>query len=445
MSLAEGIEAMELAGTTDLRAKQVLSLILNVVGTPSDPQQASAVSTLQSWLAAGAHRADRDQNGQYEHAAAVQIMDAWWPRLLEAEFEPEMGADFFDAVHGVLSFDNEPNNHGDHLGSAYQDGWWGYVSKDLRRCWASCVRRLLAHVLRERLVDRLPQRAAPGALRRAGGAGDDALRRGPGRPACSVWTPAPPARATSGASTPCGSGRSAPSPSARSTGSTGRPSSRPSRSRDTGRAATSGPRARRRCACRWCRPSRDAPRPNRQHGPPLAFGSCNPPEQRSDYLTIGAPDANGKLANSIGHVSFSAFVGNPSTPADEADVNVTLSLTDVRKRSDLSDYTGQLEVNSLVRITDRDNEEAAGGGSDPATVSDFPLSVPATCAATADTTIGGDCSVSTTLDALVPSTIKEGDRASWQLGAVQVFDGGADGLLSTSPNTLFARQGVFVP
>ena len=94
-----------------------------MVGTPSDPQQAAAVSTLQCWLDAGAHRIDRDQNGQYEDAAAVQIMDAWWPRLLEAEFKPEMGADFFDAVHGVLKFDNEPNNHGDHLGSAYQDGW----------------------------------------------------------------------------------------------------------------------------------------------------------------------------------------------------------------------------------------------------------------------------------------------------------------------------------
>ena len=29
--------------------------------------------------------------------------------------------------------DNPPNNGGDHLGSSYQDGWWGYASKDLRR------------------------------------------------------------------------------------------------------------------------------------------------------------------------------------------------------------------------------------------------------------------------------------------------------------------------
>ena len=31
-----------------------------------------------------------------------------------------------------MQLDNEPNNHGDHLGSAYQTGWYGYVRKDLR-------------------------------------------------------------------------------------------------------------------------------------------------------------------------------------------------------------------------------------------------------------------------------------------------------------------------
>ena len=32
----------------------------------------------------------------------------------------------------MLPLDNAPNNHGAHLGSAYQDGWYGYASKDLR-------------------------------------------------------------------------------------------------------------------------------------------------------------------------------------------------------------------------------------------------------------------------------------------------------------------------
>jgi hypothetical protein len=78
-------------------------------------------------------------------------------------------------------------------------------------------------------------------------------------------------------------------------------------------------------------------------------------------------------------------------------------------------------------------------------VNDFPLNVPVTCAATANTAVGGTCSVATTLDAVVPSIVKEGDRSSWQLGTVELFDGGADGLLATAPNTMFVRQGLFVP
>ena len=33
----------------------------------------------------------------------------------------------------------------------------------------------------------------------------------------------------------------------------------------------------------------------------------------------------------------------------------------------------------------------------------------------------------------------------WQLGQIQVLDGGADGVASTTPNSLFETQGVMVP
>ena len=59
-------------------------------------------------------------------------MDAWWPLLMKAEFEPTLGGDLFKAIQNVLGLDNEPNNHGDHLGSAYQGGWYGFARKDLR-------------------------------------------------------------------------------------------------------------------------------------------------------------------------------------------------------------------------------------------------------------------------------------------------------------------------
>ena len=40
--------------------------------------------------------------------------------------------------------------------------------------------------------------------------------------------------------------------------------------------------------------------PNRSHGPPLGSASCNPPAQRSGFLTVGTPDANGRGAAMVG-------------------------------------------------------------------------------------------------------------------------------------------------
>jgi hypothetical protein len=73
----------------------------------------------------------------------------------------------------------------------------------------------------------------------------------------------------------------------------------------------------------------------------------------------------------------------------------------------------------------------------------FPVTVP--CAATADPARGSTCALATTVDAVTPGAAQEGKRAVWELGQVQVLDGGPDGDVSTSDNSLFAVQGVFVP
>jgi hypothetical protein len=184
---------------------------------------------------------------------------------------------------------------------------------------------------------------------------------------------------------------------------------------------------------------------NRQHGPPLAFSSCASPTQESSQLTVGSPDSNGRVANSIGFMRFDVVPGNPATPADEADVAAILSITDVRRQADLADYTGELQANVTVRITDRNNSASPGGGNTSATAVDFAFPVNASCAATTDASIGGLCAATTSFDAIVPGAIKEGKRAIWQLGQVEVSDGGSDGLVGTNPNTVFARQGIFVP
>jgi len=183
--------------------------------------------------------------------------------------------------------------------------------------------------------------------------------------------------------------------------------------------------------------------PNRMHGGPLAGGSCNPPGQASSQLTVGTLDANGKASNATGRVRYDVVPGNASTPADEADVKLAASLTDVRQKTSLADYTGDLRVDATVRVTDRLNGPSQ---SEPATVSDlsFPATIP--CAATADSGTGGSCALATSFDALVPGTIVESKRSIWQLGQIKVYDAGPDGLASTTgDNTLFQNEGIFVP
>jgi hypothetical protein len=181
--------------------------------------------------------------------------------------------------------------------------------------------------------------------------------------------------------------------------------------------------------------------PNRTHGPPLASSSCAPPQQASTQLTVGTFDANGQPAQSRGSLRLAVVPGDPVTPADEADVNANFSLEDVRRQGTLVDYPGELKADLAVRLTDG----ASGPSqSDRATVSDmsFPITVP--CATTAGTA-GSTCSVATSFDAVVPGSAQERKRSVWALDQVEVLDGGADGLASTNPNTLFAVQGLFIP
>ena len=192
--------------------------------------------------------------------------------------------------------------------------------------------------------------------------------------------------------------------------------------------------------------------PNRTHGGGLSYPSCNPPAQTSSSLTVGTPDANGAPANSTGSVKLTVC---PIAGCAGSDVRIVASMTDVRCKAGVStctgvnaqggnDYTGQIQVRITHRITDKDNN-APSGGSTAATTIETPFDVTVPCATTADTGIGGDCSVTTTANTLMAGAVKSGMRAIWEVNQMQVFDGGSDGVVSTNPNTLFAVQGVFVP
>jgi acyl-homoserine lactone acylase PvdQ len=132
LTLPQVVDIMEVAGTGDLRAHAVLPLALRIIGRPKDARLREAVSLLQTWRRAGGRRIDANRDGAYEHEDAIRIMDAWWPRWVRAEFQPKLGKAAVDRLLATTQVDNPPNNHGDHLGSAYQGAWYGYVRKDLR-------------------------------------------------------------------------------------------------------------------------------------------------------------------------------------------------------------------------------------------------------------------------------------------------------------------------
>ena len=182
-----------------------------------------------------------------------------------------------------------------------------------------------------------------------------------------------------------------------------------------------------------------------EHGPPLAFGSCNPPAQTSGHLTVGTADSNLKPTKSASSAGYNVIAGNPATPADEADVQISVFVNDVYEQGALTDYPGELRASASLRITDKLNQPFPGGPQ-AGTMIDIVLSPVVPCAVTDDLDEGAVCSLTTSGDALAPGTVPEGKRSIWELGRVQIEDGGADGDADTTgDNTLFMTQGVFVP
>ena len=195
--------------------------------------------------------------------------------------------------------------------------------------------------------------------------------------------------------------------------------------------------------------------PNRTHGPPLAFPSCNPPVQSSNSLTIGSPDANGAAANGEAFVKLEVIVGVPGPP-DDSDVAHHLE----RHGHPVQGRDDRLRQRQRGRRR-RLHRRAAGQCDDP---DHRPLqrdrcrwrhrprhrgrhSVPRErdLRGTASTAIGGTCTANTSANATVPGAVKDGKRALVEIGQIQISDGGPDGLVGTSPNTLFGVQGIFIP
>ncbi|MFK0244178.1 penicillin acylase family protein [Amycolatopsis azurea] len=135
MDRAALTQVMAEAGITDLRGERVLPKLLDVLYSNQsnlDPAVTRAVNSLQDWLAQGAKRTTEPGQKTYLDKDAIKIMDAWWPLLVKAIFEPGMGKELYDEVGRNLTIDESPSSNGQHRGSAFEKGWWSYVDKDLR-------------------------------------------------------------------------------------------------------------------------------------------------------------------------------------------------------------------------------------------------------------------------------------------------------------------------
>lgn len=189
MTIAQLVRAMEEPATQDLRGYRLLPTIFDAIGKPNQPALRRALAKLRTWHAHGAHRRDLNRDGVDEETPAIELMDAWWPKLVAAEFKPSLGVRAYERLQAMLAL-------GDHTGGSpgapdFFDGWWGYVSKDLRDLFGPRPRAPFSRVYcgkgsRKRCRQAL-QRSLAQALKvtpaELYGGGDGACAADPG-PAC---------------------------------------------------------------------------------------------------------------------------------------------------------------------------------------------------------------------------------------------------------------------
>lgn len=131
---ADMVNAMGDAATVDLDGSQLVSQIKAVLnGTALTTQQQTALGLLSNWYSrdayGGAHRRALADPNAYDDGPAIAIMDAFYPRLAHAIFDPWLSSSQFSQLQGLLALDNPPGP----TGSAYDGGWEGYLQRSLRQ------------------------------------------------------------------------------------------------------------------------------------------------------------------------------------------------------------------------------------------------------------------------------------------------------------------------
>ena len=100
MTLEQLISDMEDAGTVDLRGDRVLPWILKVIARSRSripPGRRRSRSSGPGWPPAPT-ASTATRTGPTSTPQAIRIMDAWWPRLVEAQFKPTLGQALFNRI-----------------------------------------------------------------------------------------------------------------------------------------------------------------------------------------------------------------------------------------------------------------------------------------------------------------------------------------------------------
>jgi hypothetical protein len=210
---------------------------------------------------------------------------------------------------------------------------------------------------------------------------------------------------------------------------------------------------------------------NSNHVAPLAQPSCTPPAMKSTTLTMGSAGA-GQGSARLDIICTDATLPPCPAAGDQEDIKIQGSASDVRCAVAVpavcaaagADYTGTLITQSVIRITDHSNGTPAtvcanGAGTAPcvvATVQDLTFSVPVACADNGGAN-GANCAVNTTIDTLLPTTVKELQRGIVAIQNIRAMDSGPDGsvappapftcppICGSGDETKFAEQGIFIP
>jgi hypothetical protein len=136
LRLEQLVQAMEEPATQDIRGLYVFPWLKKAIGRVTDPAMIDALAKLDAWQRAGAHRRDLDKDGKYDDDDAVTLMDAWWPKIAQAQFGGALGEEAMAALQAMVPFDAELGPGKSPSAPAFSTGWYGFVHKDLRNLLA---------------------------------------------------------------------------------------------------------------------------------------------------------------------------------------------------------------------------------------------------------------------------------------------------------------------